>query len=97
MATITFDTLKFVRKLETAGFSPQQAEAVADALKDVEIGQELATRRDVELVRQEARETELRTDTKFEEIKGELKTVKWMLAVIVGGVIALVMKAFFSG
>lgn len=63
--------------------------------KDVEIGQELATRRDVELIRQKARETELRTDTKFEEVKGELKTVKWMLAVIVGGVIALALKTFF--
>ena len=31
MATITFDTLKFVRKLESAGFSIDQAEAVADA------------------------------------------------------------------
>ena len=31
MATITFDTLKFVRKLESAGFSMDQAEAVADA------------------------------------------------------------------
>lgn len=34
MATITFDTDKFVRKLESAGFTPQQAEAVAEAFKD---------------------------------------------------------------
>lgn len=95
MASITFDTLKFVRKLETAGFSPQQAEAVAEALKDVEIGHELATRRDVETVRQEARETELRNDTKLEEIKGKLTLVQWMLALVVAAeVVPLLSKLF---
>lgn len=32
MTAITFDTHKFIRKLESVGFSPQQAEAQADAL-----------------------------------------------------------------
>jgi hypothetical protein len=31
MAAITFETHKFVRQLESAGFSIDQAEAVADA------------------------------------------------------------------
>ena len=31
MATITFDTHKFIRRLETSGFSQDQAEAVAEA------------------------------------------------------------------
>lgn len=63
--------------------------------KDAEIGYDLATRRDVELVRQEVRELELRNDAKLEEIKGDMKAVKWMLGVIVGGVIALLLKSFF--
>ncbi len=34
MATITFDTLKFVEKLEKAGMSRDQASAIAEAQKD---------------------------------------------------------------
>jgi hypothetical protein len=34
MSTITFDTHKFVRKLEDAGFDRKQAEAVANAFYD---------------------------------------------------------------
>ncbi|CAK0762772.1 conserved hypothetical protein [Gammaproteobacteria bacterium] len=36
MATITFDTLKFSQKLEAAGFTSQQAHAVADAFKEAQ-------------------------------------------------------------
>jgi hypothetical protein len=64
-------------------------------LKEIEVGTDLVTRRDVELVRQDIREVELRTDAKFEGMKGEIKTVKWLLGVIVGGIIALLMKQFF--
>jgi hypothetical protein len=31
MATITFDTLKFVRKLRESGFEEKQAEGIAEA------------------------------------------------------------------
>ena len=34
MATITFDTLKFVERLEKAGMSRDQASAIAEAQKD---------------------------------------------------------------
>jgi hypothetical protein len=34
MATITFDTLKFVERLEKAGVSREQATAFADAQKE---------------------------------------------------------------
>lgn len=73
---------------------PQES-GISEALKDAEIGHDLATRRDVELVRQEVRELELRNDAKLEKIKGDMKAVKWMLGVIVGGVIALLVKSFF--
>lgn len=36
MTTITFDTLKFVRKLKEAGFEEKQAEAVSDAFKEAQ-------------------------------------------------------------
>ena len=34
MATITFDTLKFVKRLKEAGFREDQAEALSDAFKE---------------------------------------------------------------
>lgn len=88
MATITFDTHKFIRKLESAGFSSEQAEAVADAFKDASGEAELATKRDLEKL-----ESKLdRIDTK---LSGDMTLIKWMLGILLGGVIALVMRNFF--
>lgn len=50
MAALTFDTLKFVEKLERAGVSREQAKAEAEALAEVlDTGgiQELATHKDL--------------------------------------------------
>jgi len=52
MATIPFDTLDFTRQLKAGGFSAEQAETMADALKSSAMA-ELATKRDI---------GELRTD-----------------------------------
>lgn len=46
MATIPFDTLKFVEKLEAGGFTHQQAKAAAEAFAEA-TSQELATKADV--------------------------------------------------
>lgn len=43
MATVTFDTLKFAKKLEAAGVSQAQAEAFAEAFRDA-TSEELVTR-----------------------------------------------------
>ena len=83
MASITFDTHKFIRKLESAGFETKQAEAVAEAFKEASGEAEFATKRDVELVRQDVRELELRIDARFERVDGKLTLVQWMLALVV--------------
>ena len=88
MATITFDTRKFVRRLQEAGFEEKQAEAISEAFKEASGEAELATKRDIE--RLEARFDKL--ETKF---SGEMTLLKWMLGILLGGVIGLVMKAFF--
>jgi hypothetical protein len=96
MATLTFDTFRFANRLKSAGVIPAQAEAEAEALSEVlEINlKEVATRQDVhaikEDIRREIKELELRMD-------GELKPIKWMLGVVTGGIMALVVKAFFPG
>ncbi|TAN51485.1 MAG: DUF1640 domain-containing protein [Methylococcaceae bacterium] len=47
MATIAFDTHKFIRKLENAGFDSKQAEAVADAFREAHMEAEVATKTDL--------------------------------------------------
>ncbi len=88
MSAITFDTHKFVRKLEEAGFDPRQAEAVADAFREAQGEAELATKRDIERL-------EAKLDTRFERQDGELRLNRWMLGLMVAGVVSLILKAFF--
>lgn len=45
-AIITFDTLAYAKKLKAAGFTEQQAEVQAEALKEI-IGERLATKQDL--------------------------------------------------
>ena len=47
VATITFDTHKFIRKLEAAGIPQHQAEAIADAFREAHMEAELATKVDL--------------------------------------------------
>ena len=60
MATITFDTHKFVRTLKEAGLPEGQAEAISEAFKEAQGEADLATRRDIEDVRRDMREMEQR-------------------------------------
>ena len=91
MTTITFDTLKFVEKLEAGGFTHQQAKAASEAFAEA-TGQELATKRDVADAK-----LELRTDLAlgFAKVNGEITLLKWMLGVLLAGVLSLVAKTFF--
>ena len=81
MATITFDTHKFVRKLKDAGFEEKQAEALTEALRSAIEDSELVTRQDLQI--------------ELAPIKTDLTVVKWMLGLLLGGVAALILKGFF--
>ena len=76
MATVTFDTHKFIRTLRDAGFEEVQAEAVAQAFQAATGEAELATRRDIERL-------EARQEARFERMDGKLTLVQWMLALVV--------------
>lgn len=91
MTTITFDTHKFIKRLESAGVPAAQAEAMAEAQREVfaeALEAQIATKADVVELRHELRET--RT-----EILGEMRLNRWMLGIVVGGVVMLALKAFF--
>ena len=65
MATVTFDTHKFIRRLRDSGMPDEQAEALADALRDVQSEAELATKRDIQDLEMRIREVELRLTIKI--------------------------------
>ena len=62
---VLFDTLKFSRKLEDAGFSHEQATGAAEAFSEV-VSDGVATKADI-------RELATRLDNKIETVKAELK------------------------
>lgn len=80
MATITFDTLKFVERLKAGGVPESQAKAEAEALVSVF---------------SEAMDSQLATKIDINRLERELLVVKWMVGLVLGGVLALILKAFF--
>jgi hypothetical protein len=90
MATITFDTLELVDKLKTAGIPQAEAEAVVRVIVEAQGG--LVTKHDLTEIKNEIK---AEMNVRFERIDGELKLNRWMLGVLLAGVISLVLKAFF--
>ena len=101
MTAITFDTHAYIKKLQAAGFTEQQAEVHAETLSSVFKTNlsELATRQDLKELEQaskrDIKELELRIAADMAKIHGELATLRWGTAVIVGGIVALLLKSFF--
>ncbi len=89
MASITFDTLKFVRKLQESGFEEKQAEGIAEAFKDASGEAELATKRDIERMEGQVREMKA-------ELNGKLTLVQWMLALVVAAEVMPLAAKFFQ-
>ena len=73
MATLTFDTLKFVKRLKAAGFDESQAEALSDVQKEslTEIlDTTLATKSDI-----------IRLEKEIASSKSEI--IKWVAGMLV--------------
>lgn len=97
--TITFDTLKFANRLKAAGVAPAQAEAETEALAEVfeaNLG-DLITRGDLrdlatkgEVLEVGASLQELRA-----EVEGKFRLLQRVLGLLLGGVVVLILKAFF--
>ena len=83
MAKVTFDTLKLVEKLKSAGFAPRQAEALVRAIADAQ--DEMVTKAYLDAALEKAL-APIRTDQAVQ---------KWMMGILLAGVISLVMKSFF--
>ena len=81
MASITFDTHKFVRKLQEAGFNLDQAEGLTDAMRAAIDETELVTRKDLQI--------------ELAPIHVDLNLLKWMMGVLIAIAIANFAKQFF--
>ena len=90
MTTITFDTLELVDRLKTAGIPQAQAEEVVRVIAKAQDG--LVTKHDLSEAKNEIK---AEMNVRFERIDGELKLNRWMLGVLLAGVISLVLKTFF--
>jgi hypothetical protein len=80
MASITFDTLKFVEKLREAGVPEAQAKAEAETLVTAF---------------SEAMDSQLATKSDTNRLERELLVIKWMVGLVLGGILTLILKAFF--
>ena len=76
MATIPFDTHKFVRTLKDAGFPEPQAEAISAAFQNAYAEAELATKRDLKeleyALKRDLKETELNVKRDMVELEQRL-------------------------
>jgi len=80
MSTITFDTLELVDKLKNAGISQEQAEAVVRVIAEAQ--NSLVTKTDLELA--------------LSPLKTDMAVIKWMMGILIAGVMSIVIKTFFS-
>ncbi len=83
MSTITFDSLKLSDKLKTAGFSPEQAEAVVRVIAEAQ--DDLVTKKDLD-----SAFAPLRIDMAV--LKTEITQIKWMLGFVIAGIAAVLAK-----
>ncbi|MBW2710065.1 MAG: DUF1640 domain-containing protein [Deltaproteobacteria bacterium] len=88
MATITFDTHAYIKKLKAVGVTEEQAEVQAETLAGL-ISDQLATKQDIELLRRDMKEVEIK-------ISGEINLIKWMMGFVLAGIAALILKSFFA-
>ena len=79
MSATTFDTLTYAKLLQEAGFTAQQAEAQAEALRAV-VDQNLATKQDL-------KEMETRLDHKIELVRRDI--IIWLGGIIIAATTVL--------
>lgn len=83
MSNVAFDTLKLAKRLEDAGFAPNEAAATASAMGDAmtELHANLATKAELNVFRSEMRH-------EFELVRRDLAALELRMTVKLGGMMA---------
>ena len=71
MSALAFDTLKFANAFKEAGFTEQQAEALAHAEAEW-MEQNVATKRDIADLKRDIKELKVKMEQKVEQIRSDL-------------------------
>jgi hypothetical protein len=80
MASINFDTHKFVLKSQETGFDQKQAEGLTEAMRAAIQESELVTKKDLQI--------------ELVPIKADLNLIKWMMGALIAIAIANFSKQF---
>jgi len=86
VTTITFDTQEAVIKLKAVGVSQEQADAFVRVI--VEAQDSLVTKTELEIAL-----TPIKTD--LAALKADAVTLKWMMGILIAGIMLIVIKTFF--
>lgn len=73
-----FDTFKLVDRLKAAGFASEQPEAIVRIISEAQ--GDLVTRKDLQI--------------ELAPVRTDSAVLKWMMGVLLAGVISLILKAF---
>jgi len=98
MSSITFDTLKYVKQLETAGIPAVQAEAFVNAQRDIlaeALDTSLATKADVLRLENRIALLDAKLDSKMDLVRNENAHTRWMLGALIALAIANFAKQYF--
>jgi hypothetical protein len=94
MSTVTFDTLKYVERLEKAGASRELASALAEvqkaSLSEI-MDATLATKDDVRTVRDDL----IKIDRRMDGLDAKFDKLSWMLGILIALAIVNFAKQFF--
>ena len=91
---IAIDTLKIYERLKAANLNEEAAKEIAEVMREVSLESQkrLVIKSDLLQVKTEI---EGKIDKVKIEIEGELRLIKWMLGILIAGIISLILKAFF--
>ena len=87
---IAVDTLKIFERLKAANLNEEAAKEIAEVVREVslESQKESVTKEDIAKL-------ESKIIERITAMEGELKLIKWMLGILLAGVMSLILKAFF--
>jgi outer membrane protein TolC len=79
MTAVAFDTRKLARRLESAGFTREQANGAAEALAET-FSAELATKADVAELKGDIEKLRAELKPDIAQLRGEIAALKWNTA-----------------
>jgi len=90
------DTLKFANRLRSAGFSQQQAEAVADAWAE-QAREDLPSRLDLAEIDNKITRLDGKLESKVAQLDGKLDKLAWMVGFALAGILAIIARLLLLG